>query len=54
MKPTTEQLLQVATHAMEVESMPPSEVKLALIALYQQMIVKDAVYKAELKRRWEI
>lgn len=54
MKPTAEQLYRVATFAAEVELMPPSEVKPALIALYQRMVVRDAMYKEELKRRWGI
>ena len=54
MKPTAEQLFQVARYAMEVELMPPDEVKPALIALYQRMVVRDAMYKEELKRRWGI
>lgn len=54
MKPTAEQLYQVASYAMEVELMAPSEVKPALIALFQRMVVREAMYKEELKRRWGI
>lgn len=38
----------------EIIQMPTEEVKANLMALYKEMLYKEATYKAQLKQQWNI